>query len=414
MSDQDLKGTDTLLPTAVISVFSNDKETLAAVAAMAKDWRFARVTIRAIEGDVDSAVSNFAQEGSTELVIIQTEDINDSFTERLGALSEHCDEDTAAIIIGPVNDVYLYRRLIEMGVSDYLVKPVTPEILTDVIAKALIERLGVSESTLMAFIGAKGGVGTSTVAQLSAWCAAEKMSQKTILLDAAGGWSPISVGTGFDPSATLFEVARAVEAQNEDALERVFFEATDRLNVLATGSDAMLDPSVSGAQYEAILDNLMAKYPVAIVDLSGADNAVKKAVLSRAHDIILVSEPTVSSLRFSRSLLKEISVVRGGEEDDISLLINKTGLNKAHEVALNDIEQALEFKPSGSIAHNPALFLKHESEMKNILADKEAQGIIDAILGILQEKISSKSTEKPSEEAASSGLLGGLLGKMKT
>ena len=305
MSDQDLKGTDTLLPTAVISVFSNDKETLAAVAAMAKDWRFARVTIRAIEGDVDSAVSNFAQEGSTELVIIQTEDINDSFTERLGALSEHCDEDTAAIIIGPVNDVYLYRRLIEMGVSDYLVKPVTPEILTDVIAKALIERLGVSESTLMAFIGAKGGVGTSTVAQLSAWCAAEKMSQKTILLDAAGGWSPISVGTGFDPSATLFEVARAVEAQNEDALERVFFEATDRLNVLATGSDAMLDPSVSGAQYEAILDNLMAKYPVAIVDLSGADNAVKKAVLSRAHDIILVSEPTVSSLRFSRSLLKE-------------------------------------------------------------------------------------------------------------
>ncbi|MBI1301685.1 MAG: AAA family ATPase [Alphaproteobacteria bacterium] len=414
MSDQDLKGTDTLLPAASISVFSRDQETLNAASAIADDWRFARVHLSAVDGDVVSAISKFSAEGSTDLVIIQTEDINDSFTERLGELSAYCDEDTAAIIIGPVNDVYLYRKLIEMGVSDYLVKPVTSEIFTDVIAKALIERLGVSDSSLIAFIGAKGGVGTSSIAQIAALCAAEKMGQKTMLLDAAGGWSPISVGMGFDPSATLFEVARAVEAKNEDAIKRVMFGASNKLNVLATGSDAMLDASISPAQYENILDNMMAKYPVTLVDLSCSENALKKAVLSRAHQIVVVTEPTVTSLRFSRSLLKEISVVRGGEQEDISLLVNKVGINKAHEVSLGDIQQALEFKPAGAIAFNTNIFMKHESDMDGILNDKEAPPVLSTIMKIIGKTISSGGSEKVSEEAEESGFFSGILGKMKT
>ncbi len=412
MSDIENQATDTLLPSAGITVFSNDSDTLESAASLSDDWRFARVNVNAIKGDVETAITTFQSQNSTEIIIIQTDEIDDGFTERLGELSSYCDEGTAAIVIGPVNDVYLYRQLIEMGVSDYLVRPIMPDILKDVISKALIQRLGVSDSRLIAFVGAKGGVGTSSIAQICAWIAAENMDNKTLLLDAAGGWSPFSVGIGFDPSANLSEISRAVEGGNEDALERMFFEASDRLTILASGSDGMLDPSVSAPKFEAILDNLMVKSPVVMVDLSGAESSVKKVVLSRAHEIVMVTAPTVTSLRFCRSLMKEISDVRGGETEEVSLVVNQTGLAKSHEVSSSDITEALEFKPSASIPYVSSVFLKHESEIKGIITDKEASAFVSDLSDLLRKSVSSNSDEEDKSEE-SSGFLDGLFSRKK-
>ncbi|PCK00553.1 MAG: type II secretion protein ATPase [Zetaproteobacteria bacterium] len=413
MSEIEKQATDTLLPSASVSVFSTDSDTLDAVGALADDWRFARVNVNTVEGGVEKAIATFQSEGVTDVIIIQTDEIDDSFTERLGELSAYCDEGTAAIIIGPVNDVYLYRQLIEMGVSDYLVRPVKPEILKDVIAKALIQRLGVSDSRLIAFVGAKGGVGTSYIAQICAWIASDIMEHKTLLIDAAGSWSPLSVGVGFDPSASLSEIARAVEANNEDALERMFFEASDKLTILASGADAMLDPSVSAEQYEAILDNFMVKSPVVMVDLSSTESSIKKAVLSRAHEIIMITTPTVTSLRFCRSLLKEISDIRGGDSNDVSLIVNQTELVKSYEVSASDIEEALEFPPSASVAYLPALFLKYESEVRGIISDKEGSALKGSLLSILQKTIANNvDTHEQVEE--SSGFFDGLFRKKKS
>lgn len=413
MSETD-QNTDILLPQARIAVFSYDDETISSAVMLQENWRFARVDVDAREGGVDEAIAAYASESSPDLLIIQTETIDDDFTARLGDLSAHCDEGTAAIIIGPVNDVYLYRQLIEMGVSDYLVKPVTVDVLSDVIAKALVERLGVSDSRLIAFIGAKGGVGTSSFAQIAAWMVSEKIGQKTLLMDGAGGWSSLSVGLGFDPSATLHEVSRVIEGQNEDSLERMIVKMSDKLSVLSTGSDAMLDAGVSASQYEGMLNNFMIKSPVVLVDLSMADPALKKIVLTRAHHIIAFSTPTVTSLRFCRSLLKEISDVRGGDKNDVSLIINKSGLNKAHEVSAMDIKEAMDVDPDFSMPFLPSLFLKHEANIKSVISDKEGGALVTGFLTILKKTISSGSDEVVNEKDKNEGILGGFLNKLSS
>ena len=411
MSDVGHQVTDILLPEASIAVFSKDTKTLDAAKSLKADWRFARVNVDIVDGDVDSAVEAFQERGSSDLVIIQTDDINDSFTERLGDLSSYCDEDTVAIIIGPVNDVYLYRKLIEMGVSDYLVRPVESEILTDVISKALIKRLGVSDSRLIAFVGSKGGVGTSCIAQLCSLKVSEKLEKKALLMDGAGGWSSLSVGMGFDPVTTLKEVSRAVEAGSSDALDRMFFSVGEHLNILASGADSMLDSTVSSANYEAIVDNLMVKSPIVLVDLSGAESSLKKAILSIANYTVVVTTPTVTSLRFCRSLLKEIADIRGGELKDTSLLVNMSGISKANEVSDVDIAEALEFKPCANIPNLPALFLKHESEMKQMLSDKGVGAVATALAPILSKIIISDCQEKADIDNKNSGVLGGFLSK---
>jgi len=412
MSDSEHQITDILLPEARIFVFSKDEDTLVSTSELKSDWRFARVDVNAVEGDVQTAIETFASQPSPNLLIIQTDDINDDFTNALGELSGHCDEGTSAIIIGPVNDVYLYRELIEMGVSDYLVRPIKPDVLKQVVSKSLITKLGVSDSRLIAFIGAKGGVGTSSLAQLAAITSSEAMDHKTLLMDGAGGWSSLSVGIGFDPSATLHEVARAVENNNEDALERMFYQTSGKLTLLASGADSMLDPSVTGVQYEAILDNLMVKYPVVFVDLSSASSDLKKTVISRAHQTIVVTTPTVTSLRFCRSLIKELSEIRGGEADDVSLVINMDGVSKVNEVDGEAIAEALEFKPSLSLPYSPTLFLSHENEISQIFGDKEGAQLKNAFLPILKKVISSSDDAEDKKEDQNSGILGGFLSKL--
>ena len=414
MSEAEHQATDTLLPQASLYVFSEDKDTLLSTAEMQKDWRFARVDIQAEAGNVETAIELFKTQTSPDLLIIQTEDIDESFTGKLGELSGYCEEGTAAIIVGPVNDVYLYRELIQMGISDYLVKPIMPDVLKEVVAKALISQLGVSDSRMIAFTGSKGGVGTSSIAALSALISSEKLGNKTVLLDGAGGWSSLSVAMGFDPSATLHEVARAVELQNEDALERMFHQVSDKLTMVASGADAMLDPGVDAKHYEAVLDNLMVKYPVVMVDLSGADPALKKTVISRAHQTFVVTTPTVTALRSCRTLIKEVSEVRGGDSDDVTLLVNMEGLSKANEVDTAAITEALDIKPALSISHMPGLFLKFESEIAKIFNEKDGASLISSLESIVSRLVSGKTVVSNEKNDQNSGILGGFLNKLSS
>lgn len=414
MSDaEQQQATDILLPAARVIVFSRDEETLASAKSLSGDWRFSRVDLRVIEGDVQSAAQTFQSEGrSPDLVIIQTDDIDDSFTQKLGDLSMYCDEGTAAIIVGPVNDVYLYRNLIGMGVSDYLVRPIRPEMLQQVISKTLISKLGLSGSALIAFIGAKGGVGTSTLLQASALLASTALDQKVMILDAGGAHSSLGVGLGFDPSTTLAELSRAIEQKQEDSLKRMIFNASDNLSAVAGGSDAMLDPPITSDQFEKIINKFMVKSPVVMVDLSNASAALKRIVITRANRIVLVTTPSVTSLRFARSLLKEISEVRGGDQSCTSLLVNFQGMAKAHEVSAADINAALEFKPAATIPFMPVPFLGGETDSEKLLKDRDLGEVLrSALLPIIKSALSVDGSAGDGKDKKG-GLIGGFLTKL--
>ena len=123
------QATSILLPPAGVAVFSNDGDSVVAAEALAADWRFARVDVQVHAGGVDEAIGVYAEQDSPELLIVQTDVIDDGFTAKLEQLAGSCTEGTAAIVIGPDNDVNLYRKLIDMGVSDYLVRPLQADVL---------------------------------------------------------------------------------------------------------------------------------------------------------------------------------------------------------------------------------------------------------------------------------------------
>ncbi|MCD8497009.1 MAG: type II secretion protein ATPase [Alphaproteobacteria bacterium] len=413
MTESDQNEYAILLPGARVAVFSEDEHTLGVAEGLTQDWRFARVEVVPQKGDVKSAIAYSAQYASPDLIIVQTEVIDDEFTAHLEELAGHCDEGTAAIVIGPVNDVYLYRKLVDMGVSDYLVKPMTEDILSKVIAKTLVEKRGVSGSKLISVIGAKGGIGTTAISQALAWGISDMLGQKTALLDVAGGWSSMSVGIGFEPVTTLAEAVAAAARDDQDSIKRMMHKASDKLEVLAHGVDSLFDQSVTAEQVETLLETMLTRTPVVVADLSQSQASFRQALLSRSNFIIVTSSPVLSSLRLARSLIHEMKDLRGGASDSVRLLITMQGMAGAQEVPKKDIAQAMDFEPAGFVPFDPKLFQRMENDAEPLIKDSQGAALVKTILLPLVQNILSADDNalKATSTAQSAGLLGGILGK---
>ncbi len=413
MSKDDTSTLSVLLPAARVDLFTRDESSRAAFQALKQDWRFARVVLDVHDGDARAAIDMYAGgAASPQLIIVQTDDIDESFSGKLEELSAYCSEGTRAIVIGPVNDVNLYRRLIGMGVSDYLVKPLQTETLGNDIAATLLEQLGATGSRLIAIMGVKGGVGATALSQTAAWALAEKHRQKTFLLDAAGGWSTLSVGMNFEPAATLAEAAKAAAERNEDSLTRMIFSAGPRLSVLSSGGDAMLENLVDATQYESLLDYVMAIYPVVLVDLSSAPHDLKRTVLTRAHKIILLTTPALPSVRAARTLMQEIKDLRGNSDEGIEVMLNMQGFAGKQEISKSQIEQGLDRKLGGAIPFEPALFASIENEGRKLHADKAGEVVTGQLMPSIL-KILNADQDEPEQADKKTGL-NSLLTRLKT
>ncbi len=412
MSEDDKSHIAVLLPAAQVALFTQDDTTKASFMALESDWRYARVGLEAISGDVETAIAHYASNEAPNLVIIQTEDIDDSFSDRLAALAEHMAENTAAIVIGPVNDVNLYRKLVGMGVSDYLVKPVETGPLGDDIAATLLEQIGAADSRLIALVGAKGGVGVTVLSEALAWDLSTQYGQKTFLMDASGGRSTLSVGMNFDPSTTLAEATRAAAEGSEDSLTRMIHQANDKLFVLSSGGDVMLDDLVEPDQYEALLDYVMALYPIVFVDLSAGTPGLQRTVLARAHQILLITTPVLPAVRAARTLMQEIKELRGGVLDDVEVILNMQNYAAKAEVPKSQIQEGLERPPSVVIPFNPDLFVSNESEAQMLHEAKQGTEIMESLLVPVRAALQIKQAADEKTSARGAGL-GGILGKLK-
>lgn len=397
-----------LLPAARIHLHSRTASLLESFGALSSDWRFARVTA-SVEGiDLTTAITKYGASPSPDLVLVETDDISETFTDRLGDLANVCQAGTACIIVGPVNDVYLYRSLVAQGVSDYLVNPIAPDVLAEVIANTLISKLGVSQSRMLAVLGSKGGVGASTCARMLADLIAHRGDEKTLLLDAAGGWSYTTIAHGHEPLATLNEACRAAGGTDQDSFKRLVVQASANLSLLGTGADAMLSDPVNAAAMEGLLTRVMTQTPMVIVDLSSTSGEVAKAVLARADRIALVTNPTLPALRGARTLLSEIKNLRGGDDKTLDLIVNMAGRWGQGEMSAKDIEMALGLKPSAVVPDQPRLVAQLEGAGEQWRQQKGVAEMEQALAAVALPFCRNNSAQTQQAPAAT-GLLSGLL-----
>jgi pilus assembly protein CpaE len=221
----------------------------------------------------------------------------------IGELAKRCGPATRIIAIGTVNDVTLFRRLAARGVSDYLVKPVSSEVLCDALKRA-VRGEGESSDTkrrakVHAFIGARGGVGASTLALGVGWLLMHEHKLQTALVDFDLHFGSLALSLDLEPGRGLRQALEHPERTDGLLLASAMVKGDERLPILAGEEtlEDMLRFETEGAA--ALLTALAQDYDCLIVDLPRSLDGAARHVLASADETVIVTDLSLAALRDS-------------------------------------------------------------------------------------------------------------------
>jgi pilus assembly protein CpaE len=135
-----------------------------------------------LRGGITKAIDHLGQHRSPHILIVDLSGVELPIS-KVNELADVCEPRVAVIAIGNRNEIGLYRDLLHAGVADYVVKPLNSQVLAKALtsgrahtgdASLIHKKLG----TLVAFVGARGGVGTTTLAVNTAWYLANRQSRR--------------------------------------------------------------------------------------------------------------------------------------------------------------------------------------------------------------------------------------------
>ena len=148
------------VPRISISAFCEFPDSGAALQRAAADRRLAKAHVDVQLGGVQAAIDHFTGQVTPNLLIVETKLQGKAALEDVDRLAEVCDPATKVLVVGRVNDVELYRDLMRRGVSEYLVAPLNPLHLIEIISGLYVDRETQPIGRVVAFVSARGGAGS--------------------------------------------------------------------------------------------------------------------------------------------------------------------------------------------------------------------------------------------------------------
>ena len=206
------------------------------------------------------------------------------------------------IVIGRINDVMLYRELVRRGVSDYLIAPVSTIDVVRSICSLFSAPDAKPVGRIIAVVGAKGGVGASTVAHNIAWAIARDLALDSVVADLDLAFGTAGLDYNQDPPQGIADAVFSPDRVDTAFVDRLLSKCTDHLSLLA--APATLDRVYDfGAEaFDSIFDTLRTTMPCIVLDVPHQWSGWTKRALIAADDILIVAAPDLANLRNTKNI----------------------------------------------------------------------------------------------------------------
>ena len=349
------KPRNVFLPRMAIHAFCEDQGTADILGAAAGDRRLVKAHLTVQMGGVHLARSFYEKAPTPNLIIVESLLDGAAMLGDLEKLALVCEPDTKVLVIGHVNDVLLYRELMRRGVNDYLVPPFTAEEVADCIVGVFAEEPAPAPGRLLAFIGAKGGAGSSTVCHNVGWTLAEAFASDTIIADLDLAFGTAGLNFNQDPPQGSGEALAAPDRLDEALLARLLAKCSDRLSLLGAGCDLGKSGDVTPEGVTRLLDVLSRSAANIALDLPRLWKPWLSQILVHADDVVITAEPDLANLRNTKNLMDAVASVRAKDRPAL-LVLNKANIARRPEISPRDFATALDLSPAVIIDFDPALF----------------------------------------------------------
>lgn len=368
------------IPRISIHAFCETPEAQRVMEKLSGDRRMAKANMRTTAGNVVAAANMFTSAPTPNLIILETSAKPEEMLYELEPLAEVCDPNTRVIIIGRYNDIGLYRELVRNGISEYLVHPVgMPEILS-AIAGIFVDPEAAPLGRSIAFIGAKGGVGSSTIAHNCAFGISTLFSAETVLADLDLPYGTANIDFDQDPAQGIAEAVFSPERLDELFLDRLLTKCSEHLSLLAAPS--LLDRAYDYERnaFQPIVEILQRTAPVSVLDIPHLWSEWTRTLLSEVDEVVITAVPDLANLRNAKNLIDALKKLRPNDKPP-HLVLNQVGMPKRPEIAPSDFFEPLELEPVAIIPFDVQLFgnaansgrMVHEVDPRSPVAETFAQ-----------------------------------------
>lgn len=307
-------------------------------------------------GGLAGAIRYLGAERSPESIIV---DISGAEmpASQIHDLAELCEPGVIVIAIGDKNDIGLYRDLVRAGVSEYIVKPITAQLLV----KALIRAPASDEASpisrklgkVVAVVGARGGVGATTLAIHLALHLANQQSRRVMLLDLDLHTGDCALALNLRPTPGLREALA-----NPLRIDSVFLDRTmalhgERLFVLSAEEPLRVDSEFTAEAVDKLVGVLRTQFHYIVADVPRIPGSAYWQALDTADLRIIVADQTLRSVRDTVRLREGFSAARA--EHSNMLVVNRIGEGGRRAMTLAEMAK-VKLQPNFVIPFRPRLF----------------------------------------------------------
>lgn len=343
------------IPRITIQAFCETDIVSQTIQMASGDRRMARTHVKINLGGIPAAVEYFQSAPTPNLIIVESRQQSAELLASLGRLAEVCDADTKVVVIGHHNDVTMYRELISNGVSEYLVSPMAMADLMMAISEIFAKPGANPMGKVTAFIGSKGGVGSSTICHNVAWTIASKYRSDVVLTDMDLAFGTANINLDQDPPQGIAEAVFSSDRIDDMLLDRLMLKCADHLNLLAAPSTLERTYDFQPDAFNGILDVAQGSSPHVIVDLPHQWSGWTRSILSAADEVVITAVPDLANLRNAKNLIDVLAELRPNDSPP-RLILNQVNTPKRPEISEADFARPMNISPIAVIPFEPALF----------------------------------------------------------
>jgi pilus assembly protein CpaE len=338
-----------------IEAFPLTRETEAALEGLRAERDFSKVKLSILFGGLPRAVKHYADNPSPRVIIVEDPSGIDQLLKNLEQMADVVEPGRKVIVIGSINDVQVYRRLVSQGITEYLVGPVSTQEIVEAVVEAIRDPSAKQQGRLISFIGARGGVGNTTIAANTAWTLADMTKDETILLDLDLNFGTAALALNVDPKQSIGDALLDTERLDSTLVERFLMEHDEYLSVVSTQGTLKEIYRATTESVERLIDLLRQMAANVVVDMPRHWTDWSSNLLVLSDEVVITAAPDLANLRDAKMLVDWLRS-RRGEQANVRLVLNRLDAAKKTQLSVKDFQDSLRLAPVGVLQFDPQIF----------------------------------------------------------
>jgi len=301
------------------------------------------------KGGLRNAVQTLSVSASPQILFVDLSESGDPLND-INALAEVCEPGTVVLATGQVNDVRLYRELVNSGIQDYLLKPLNADALREAFghAQAILNAPKLADTSTdrphcsTAVIGTRGGVGASSLATSLAWLVSDKNGRTTALLDLDVHFGTAALGLDLEPGRGLTDAIENPSRIDGLFIERAMVKASERLAVLSAEAPINSPVLTDGTAFFQLQEEMRAAFESTVIDLPRAMLVQHPHLITDVQIAVVVTELTLAAARDSIRILSWLK--SNAPQTHVVVIANRVHPGAQLEISRKDFEGSIERK----------------------------------------------------------------------